>query len=56
MLWLVKWFWKLLHFHGGADALEFAMIAAVLLLAVIAAQGAMAMHIVNEFTLIGNSI
>ena len=56
MRWLMNWFWKLLHFRGGADALEYAMIAVVLLLAVVAAQGAMALHLVNEFALIGNSL
>ncbi|MGB7134334.1 MAG: hypothetical protein WBD46_03555 [Acidobacteriaceae bacterium] len=56
MRWLMNSFWKLLHFRGGADAVEFAMIGVVLLLAVVAAQGAMAFHIVNEFALIGNSL
>jgi Flp pilus assembly pilin Flp len=51
-----KWFWKLLQFHGGADALECAMVVLVILLGTAAAQSTVISSISAEFAAIGNSL
>lgn len=51
-----KWFWKLLKFHGGADVLECALLAVVILLGSVAAQSSVITSIAHEFDAIGNSL
>ena len=51
-----QWFWKLLQFRGGADVLECALLAALILLGTVAAESSMVTHITHEFTVIGNSL
>lgn len=51
-----QWFWKLLEFHCGADVLECALLAAVILLGTVAAQSSVVTRISAEFTAIGNSL
>lgn len=51
-----QWFWKRLQFRGGADVLECALLAALILLGTVAAQSSVLTRITAEFAAIGNSL
>lgn len=51
-----RWFWKLLQFHCGADVLECALLALVILFSTVAAQSSVVVRITHEFNAIGNSL